>query len=1597
MVVLALLTLFAVVGISFVYYANAESKSSQLVKEAQDEARPDIDPEMLASFFFGQLIVDTKDDEHGVYSALRGHSLARSIYGFNDTPAPGALPNSLPYNGTGRLHTGTDIRFNNPFSDPQFTARGIQPQDDFKLINYMFFRDDPLVVSILGVPFLRDPERYPAATGPQWRTSTDPLTRLPFRGGFNAPYTYPDLNNMYLAAVKADGTLLTPSFHRDWLFNPSRTLDDQSNLNWYNTAGKYLLLRPRPIDQLTQEQVTRAGLTWPVETPPQVAPFQTLIRTLQNNNQLFPYPEDRGGDVKNLIGGPGGNDSIWMDLGFPVMVAPDGRKYKPLFAPLIVDLDNRVNLNTAGNIRGTDTVTGNKVHAVNQGWGPWSVNLSRVFTQPPNANEWQRLFTGTGQPAIPGRYRAPGMLNGTQLLGFRPHFHGRVDWDEWFKDATNDMPSTALDLNKRLDGGIPANKFSPFVSFDPSSPAPGGTRGWQDGNPGESLGHPSLYNVFRPAAGTRRFPLSDMEALLRFDDTGSQAFTSELLRLLPQCLGAAPDTLAARQRQLVTLRSFDVDRPGVSPWLPLYGDRRSSYGEGGYRLAAGDKYPKGANRVGFPNSLMPGQTGDFAADWRAITACLERIDLNRPLPQYPTPTGGIMNPADRPAFEAAERARQQLAEDIYLRLISVTGAYDPFATATLGIPAPEQINSLRALAQIAVNIVDFIDEDDYMTPFHFGALGDTAFLSYVQSLPSPKQRELWVFGTELPHLVINEAYTEFDTARQVGGQWKSIVRVWVELHNPLHADPTMIWSEGGKARLAPTGSLAQGIYKIVLCSHDALSDPLNPDNPTQLRKPENVLGDPFAPPLASTADFTGSTSQLVQPAAGRPGSGNPSGGNEGYYVVGPGPLGTRQPDLLRPAMGQMSYDAAALRDDQGRPATDATGRPEAPTILLRRLACPYLPLQEDHTQPFYNPYITVDYMEDVNVAIGPPEDPDTGDRNENRVVPKPRIRRENEKKTAGDDPRKRYSEGRREPCAGLKGSLKRAGTTDNRLRALQTNTATGEPNHTFWMANSNALPNTNKPFHWLYHLDRRLVSPMELLQVSAFKPHELTQEFMEQRGTNSAVPYHHVIPWFDQDNPRDGMVRDSHRLYRLFEFLGTRSRAAGLEAPAIPNERIVTRLEVIGPSQLRMRATNPAALAGLGWVTQSGVPVTIRPGDVLVLNKDDRTKHENVRVLQILQPGTGQFVLLLEKPLLKNAPGPVRVAELTTLVDRIPGRININTIWDKKTFYAVCAGSPSNNYDLNPQPDPQDPPTLEPNDSKLIFRELVQLRAANPSVNETNFGIAGTDRPFQSMAVGSFPDTPPDPQFPGRGINDSLFRSRVGATTAQKLFEIWSQMEQDKTHPFQKWQMLTRMFNNFTTRSNVFAVWVTVGFFEVVDDSSRPVKLGAELGRAENRHVRHRMFAIVDRSNLRLPSPIARILPTAPLQTYGPGIVTIPLTALEGSIPIPPRPIYTLDESTRRALATQPEKMDWSINVGDYVIFNYGKPNQETVLVQDVNRPRKEITATFTMPHFRHVATDANIESVSVFVVPGNPGPTERFNPRDPVFSEVVPYLSIID
>ncbi len=60
MVVLALLTAFAIVGLSFVLYADAEAKAAQIAKEAEQGlvVHPyDLEPKVLLSSFPGSALI----------------------------------------------------------------------------------------------------------------------------------------------------------------------------------------------------------------------------------------------------------------------------------------------------------------------------------------------------------------------------------------------------------------------------------------------------------------------------------------------------------------------------------------------------------------------------------------------------------------------------------------------------------------------------------------------------------------------------------------------------------------------------------------------------------------------------------------------------------------------------------------------------------------------------------------------------------------------------------------------------------------------------------------------------------------------------------------------------------------------------------------------------------------------------------------------------------------------------------------------------------------------------------------------------------------------------------------------------------------------------------------------------------------------------------------------------------------------------------------------------------------------------------------------------------------------------------------------------
>ena len=93
LVVLTMLALFAVIGLSFVLYAESEANAARLYKEGASANTKPIDPTDAVNGFLGQMIFQ----QGNTNSALYGHELSRLMYG-NAQFAP---DRTSAYNGVG--------------------------------------------------------------------------------------------------------------------------------------------------------------------------------------------------------------------------------------------------------------------------------------------------------------------------------------------------------------------------------------------------------------------------------------------------------------------------------------------------------------------------------------------------------------------------------------------------------------------------------------------------------------------------------------------------------------------------------------------------------------------------------------------------------------------------------------------------------------------------------------------------------------------------------------------------------------------------------------------------------------------------------------------------------------------------------------------------------------------------------------------------------------------------------------------------------------------------------------------------------------------------------------------------------------------------------------------------------------------------------------------------------------------------------------------------------------------------------------------------------------------------------------------------------
>jgi hypothetical protein len=473
--VLAMLGLLALIGVTFATFAGQSRINNRNYMQSVLQPQPD----ELIDYALSQLVGDTSD----IRSAIRGHSLARDMFG-NDAGNNGYVASS-PYSGSFHITNITQTTFGNSpayalttdiFSADQSmygynftrwimqvgynltTGSGQPPLQTLEILSdstsntYRTLTvapfdstttlDNPSFNNHTGTttplpgfylaqfigktgpaatefPFVLDGRWLRAFNGPGMTTNaaygnfryngglltgntTSILPGRPNASGMDEDYDACDLENWFLAIQSADGQVVIPSFHRPSIIrydptNGNPAVNDWQNVNllsannfaqgWADSASR--ILRPRNYDGHD------------------ASAFPDLVPSTSTGK--ITYDVDNDGD--------GLTDSVWLDLGYPARRDRTGKLYKPMFAFMVIGLNGRIPLNTAGNLAGA-----NQTHAAHLGNSMSEVDMTYALqnaNQGPNADN--DPFNATGIAISKGG-------SGTVVYGVPPYtYNTQVD------------------------------------------------------------------------------------------------------------------------------------------------------------------------------------------------------------------------------------------------------------------------------------------------------------------------------------------------------------------------------------------------------------------------------------------------------------------------------------------------------------------------------------------------------------------------------------------------------------------------------------------------------------------------------------------------------------------------------------------------------------------------------------------------------------------------------------------------------------------------------------------------------------------------------------------------------------------------------------------------------------------------------------------------------------------------------------------------------------------------------------------------------------------------------------------------------------------
>ncbi|MBA63274.1 MAG: hypothetical protein CMJ76_13030, partial [Planctomycetaceae bacterium] len=181
---------------------------------------------------------------------------------------------------------------------------------------------------------------------------------------------------------------------------------------------------------------------------------------------------------------------------------------------------------------------------------------------------------------------------------------------------------------------------------------------------------------------------------------------------------------------------------------------------------------------------------------------------------------------------------------------------------------------------------------------------------------------------------------------------------------------------------------------------------------------------------------------------------------------------------------------------------------------------------------------------------------------------------------------------------------------------------------------------------------------------------------------------------------------------------------------------------------------------------------------------------------------------------------------------RDPGKININTIFDPAVYAGLMNGHPGPSY-ANWFDSRRGYPRAGGN--------LLSFNANMPSLFTNPVRPAGSG------------DIVPLTGLERTDVELSILRNNQAGNQLLNNTGYTEQARNARRNSSFKYQSVQRLDNLVTGRSNVYAVWITMGYFEVTAAPPTPVnpdgyQLGQEIGNDRGEVRRHRAFYMIDRS-----------------------------------------------------------------------------------------------------------------------------------------------------